>query len=102
MNSNERNLFQHSPSGRVAIGARLCVETVVKKINEHRRPEDRIEEPHVPSISDFAEFLDVYVRRELLTSDLALLQKYGSFADALKLQKSLDDVNFAIAKIESR
>lgn len=87
---------EETPEGRIAAAAFNILEaTIVRHAKTNRGPK-------LPDRADFRDGLALYVQREILTAQLAVVKQHGTFPHAVELQKKIDEINWQIAKAENK
>lgn len=89
-----------TPWRRLAFVARRVTEKSIRLLNE--RTANAPAEYLVPDVRDFEEEFEIYMRKELLEAELAVIQRHGTFARALEIGAQLNEINFKIAERENQ
>jgi hypothetical protein len=99
---DERNAEVKTAWKELAIVARRLVVDINEKINHGRPVDEQTPFPYTPSVRDFEAEFELYVRKLILESQLEILQRTGTFAQAVELMKEIAVLREKIRDKENR
>lgn len=86
--------LEQTPEGRLAVIAHNLTEEFAQNYQETRIG------PQRPDLADFRKVFGLYVQREILEAELGILERYGTFVQAIEKYNKLNEIAFKIAQRE--
>lgn len=84
--------MEETPEGRLAIIAHELSEGFADEYRATRTG------PQRPDVADYRSAFELYVRKEILEAELKVLERYGTYPEAIDKHVKLNDINFKIAQ----